>query len=374
MTRIADYRINRRDLLRGLGVGAAATASLSVLGACGVPEQKRVTDTTISGKVGGVLNLLTWEGYADPAFVAEFERRTGAKVNANYVGSNDEMVTKLRSTKNLYDVASPSCDTTRILIDAGLVRPIDRGQVPNIELANPQFRDSENVTVDGHLYGSPMMFGFLSMLANSDVVKNPEPTWGMLWDKQYAGRLTVWNDISTLWNTGLLLGKKDLYNFSDQDLADVKSKMIEQRPLLKKYWSSAGELIQLFVNREVDVAGCWGGFHALQLKAQGMNVTEILPREGVTAYWDTWMIPTTAPNPATAQAWMNYCLEGEVQKTIADVTGFGVTSTAAIPLMSPDYVASYHLKDEEFFRNASWWQRVPNRQAYLEVLTEVQGA
>lgn len=36
------------------------------------------------------LAFLGWEGYADQSFVAEFEKETGCKVTATYVGSNDD--------------------------------------------------------------------------------------------------------------------------------------------------------------------------------------------------------------------------------------------------------------------------------------------
>ena len=42
------------------------------------------------------LNLLVWEGYADPSFVKAFEEQHHCKVSASYMGSSDELVTKLR--------------------------------------------------------------------------------------------------------------------------------------------------------------------------------------------------------------------------------------------------------------------------------------
>ncbi|MFM9272341.1 PotD/PotF family extracellular solute-binding protein [Pseudarthrobacter sp. NKDBFgelt] len=375
MTHFAQGGFRRRALLKAGGLGLAGIFAAPALAACGSSKgSTRLTDTKVDGDIGGTLNLLTWEGYADPSFVSEFESRTGVKVNASYVGSNDEMITKLRSAKGTYDLASPSCDSTGALIDAGLVRPIDQNRVPQLGNAFPKFRTAENVVIDGLTYGTPMMFGFIALLVNADVLKDPAPNWSLLWDEKYAKRSTVWNDISSIWNTSFHLGQENVFSLSEAELAAVKTELLAQRPLLKKYWSSAGELTELFTNREVDVASCWGGFHAAQLKARGLNVQEILPQEGFTGYWDTWMIPATSTNPATAMAWMDYVLEADVQKKIADVTGYGVTSQAAISNMSKEYVEGYRLEDPSFFDRASWWERVPNRQAYLDVLNEVQGA
>jgi len=41
------------------------------------------------------LNLLVWEGYADPSFVKAFEEQHHCKISASYMGSSDELTTKL---------------------------------------------------------------------------------------------------------------------------------------------------------------------------------------------------------------------------------------------------------------------------------------
>ena len=57
------------------------------------------------------LNLLVWEGYADPSFVQAFEEANHCKVSASYMGSSDELMAKLRGgSAGNYDVISPSSD------------------------------------------------------------------------------------------------------------------------------------------------------------------------------------------------------------------------------------------------------------------------
>ena len=79
---------------------------------------------------GGDLSILSWEGYADASFVKPFEKSTGCRVSATYVGSNDEFVAKILSGGGTYDLITPSNDTTMRLIDAGGVEPVDRRRVP----------------------------------------------------------------------------------------------------------------------------------------------------------------------------------------------------------------------------------------------------
>ena len=67
------------------------------------------------------LNLLVWEGYADPSFVRGFEEQCHCKVTASYMGSSDELVAKLRGgSAGNYDVISPSSDVATSIAAAGL--------------------------------------------------------------------------------------------------------------------------------------------------------------------------------------------------------------------------------------------------------------
>ena len=77
------------------------------------------------------LNLLVWEGYADPTFVKAFEEQHHCKVSASYMGSSDELVAKLRGgSAGNYDVISPSSDVATSIAEAGLAAPLDLSKIP----------------------------------------------------------------------------------------------------------------------------------------------------------------------------------------------------------------------------------------------------
>ena len=72
------------------------------------------------------MTLLVWEGYADPSFVQAFEQQHHCKVSASYMGSSDELVSKLRGGGAAnYDVISPSSDVATMITRAGLAAPLD---------------------------------------------------------------------------------------------------------------------------------------------------------------------------------------------------------------------------------------------------------
>jgi len=76
------------------------------------------------------LNLLVWEGYADPSFVKGFEEQCQCKVSASYMSTSDELVAKLRGgSASTYDVISPSSDVATMIAAAGLAAPLDGARV-----------------------------------------------------------------------------------------------------------------------------------------------------------------------------------------------------------------------------------------------------
>src|SRR5438309_2926998 len=85
-----------------------------------------------SVKIGGSLNMVVWEGYADNSFVKPFEAQTGCQVHATAAGSSDEMFTKIRSGGgSAYDLVSASGDASLRLIHTGSVQPVDISKIPN---------------------------------------------------------------------------------------------------------------------------------------------------------------------------------------------------------------------------------------------------
>src|ERR1700741_2800037 len=104
-------------MIRRLAFSFSLLASVVLLASC--------------GKKTPTLNLLVWEGYADPSFVRGFEEKYHCKVSASYMGSSDELVAKLRGgSASTYDVISPSSDVATSIANAWLAASLDISQVP----------------------------------------------------------------------------------------------------------------------------------------------------------------------------------------------------------------------------------------------------
>ena len=116
-------------------------AIILALGTLMAPLEVRAED--------GQLSLLVWEGYADPSFVKDFEAESGCKVQATYVGSNDDFAPKLAAGGGVYDLLSVSSDAAEVLVRAGFVEPIDISKVAEWKNIYDTFRNVKSINVDG---------------------------------------------------------------------------------------------------------------------------------------------------------------------------------------------------------------------------------
>ena len=326
------------------------------------------------------LNLLVWEGYADPLFVKGFEEQCQCKVSASYMGSSDELVAKLRGgSASNYDVISPSSDVATMIASAGLAAPLDLSRVPTYNQLSPKLTSLPLVRVNGNVYGVPFTWGPNPLIYDTTVFPKPPESWNVMWDAKYRGRISVWDDLSTVYMAAQILGydKPDpnqLYDLSDAQLEAVKKKLLELKPNIRKMWSSGGELTNLFQNHEVVAAMGWP-LNTVELKKKNFPVGETIPKENTTGWIDHLMITSASENKDLAYRFLEYMVQAKTQKLVADVTNYVPANPQAGPLMTAEQRQGLHLDDVETYQKRIYfWQDVPRRTKYNEIWNEVKAA
>jgi putative spermidine/putrescine transport system substrate-binding protein/spermidine/putrescine transport system substrate-binding protein len=328
--------------------------------------------------IGGELNFMVWEGYTDTLFTKPFEEACGVKVNATFMGSSDDLVAKLRAGgAQSFDLVSPSSDAITQIITANLAMPLDLKRVPSYGDLMASFRNLSLAKKDTVVYGVPWAFGPNPLIYDTTKVTPAPDSWGALWDRKYRGKLSLQDDIASLWMVAqyLRLDSADpshLYNLSDEELAQVKAKMLELKPNVRKYWSTAGDMIQLFQSGEI-VAGEGWPLMTAQLRAAGFPAGEVIPKEGTTAWADHWVMTSGAKNLDAAYAWLEYASQPFTQKLLADVTNYIVANPGAKSYMTPEQVATQR-DIADYGTKANFWQWSPRRDKYQEVWNEVKSA
>jgi spermidine/putrescine-binding protein len=332
------------------------------------------------GKNTPTLNLLVWEGYADPAFVSSFEEQYHCKVSASYMGSSDELVAKLRGgSAGNYDVISPSSDVATSIASAGLAAPLDLSKIPSYSQLSPQLTSLPLVKVNGNTYGVPFMWGPNPLIYDTTAFTHPPESWNVFWDPKYRGKISVWDDLSTVYMAAQILGYDNpdpshLYNLSDEQLNAVKKKLLELKPNIRKMWSTGGELTNLFQNHEVVAAMGWP-LMTNQLRKINYPVRETIPKENTTGWIDHLMVTSGSENKELAYKFLEYMVEAQTQKKVTDVTGYTPANPQAAQYMTAGEVKSLHLDDvDNYQKRIYFWQNVPRRAKYNEIWNEVKAA
>src|ERR1700719_63552 len=152
-------------------LGAVLAALAITVTACGSSSSSS-SSASLPTKIGageGQLNLVAWEGYAQPEWVKPFEAQTGCVVHAKYAGFSDEMVTLMRQGGgSQYDMVSASGDASLRLIRGGDLAAMNVNLVPEWKNFIPELQSPSHNTVDGKHYGISLQWGPNILLYNTE--------------------------------------------------------------------------------------------------------------------------------------------------------------------------------------------------------------
>ena len=351
-------------------LGAVLAAALCVP-ASGVSSGSATpTLQTKIGKGEGRLNLIEWPAYSDPSFAKKFEKTTGCKIHRKDAGSSNEMVALMHTGGGggggQYDLVSASGDASLRLIVGGDVKPVNVNLIPSWKQFISIFKSPPHNTVKGVHYGVSVQWGPNTLMYNTKKVK-PAPTgWSALYSSKYKGKITVPNNpiqiadgALYLMETKPSLGIRDPYELTRSQLNAVVSLLKKQKPLIRKYWNSATDEINLFKGGDAIIGASWP-YQTLTLQAAKQPIKEIIPRFGATGWADTWMLAKKAPHPNCAYMWMKYVTTPAVEAKQALVFGETPVNPKACSIMNKmqkGSCAKYHLNQPlSFYKKIRFWK------------------
>ncbi|MBN9060743.1 MAG: ABC transporter substrate-binding protein, partial [Rhizobiales bacterium] len=289
----------------------------------------------VSAASAETLRVLAWEGYADPDWVKDFTKETGIDVDVVFVGSDDEIWAKIKGSEGKdFDVMAVNTAQLQRYIDADLVKPWDFSKIPNQKDVLPRFQDLSKisgVTRDGKAYGIPFCFDSIGLIYDTDKVKPAPTSMSVLWDPQYQGKVLAYDNGEHNFSfTALTLGIENPFHLSDDQFAAVKAKLLELKPNVLSFYTTADEALQIYQNN--DVALIWANYGQQQLKAMqkvGAHVAYIAPAEGSLSWLDNWALTSGAKDPDAAAKWVNFLLDKKIGAELSERTGFGNTAVAS---------------------------------------------
>lgn len=318
------------------------------------------------------LSVLTWEGYADDLWVKPFEEASGVTVARTYVGSNDEYMAKLAAGGGGYDVVVIVSSLAQRAIKSNFVEPLDLSKIPNFEQIFEGFQTIGFARDGDSVYGVPTFWGTAPVTVNAEAIPDGKD-FGILFDPAHTGKIAMWDDISTIADVANYMGYENIWTLSDEQLEEVKAKMIAQKPLVRKYWSQAGEAIELFASGEIVASNSWN-YITQALAAEGHKVREFVPDRAI-GWVDSHFVVSDTDCQDEAHAFINHIVSPEAMASLGEATGYTVSNPESKAHMdAAAWDTLYMDEGPEVLANIQFWEEIPRRSKYIEVWNEIKAA
>ncbi|MEZ5479156.1 MAG: polyamine ABC transporter substrate-binding protein [Thiolinea sp.] len=320
-----------------------------------------------------VLNVYNWSDYIDETVIADFEEKTGIKINYDVFDSNEILETKLLAGSSGYDLVVPSAHFLSRQIKAGVFQPLDKEKLPNLKNAWDVILERTAIYDEGNAHSVNYLWGTTGIGYVEEKVKEvlgedaPLDSWDLVFKPEYAEKLAKcgihWLDAPTEMIPAMekYLGLDPAKTDADA-LAKVEELALKVRPYIQKFHSS--EYIGALANGDICVAIGWSGdvFQA-QSRAEenetGMTVNYVIPKEAAQMWFDMLTIPVDAKHVDEAHQFINYLLEPEVIAKISNYVAYANGNKA-----SQEFIDKEILENPAIYPTPEVMERLFTTKAY----------
>ncbi|MFZ2099696.1 MAG: extracellular solute-binding protein [Oricola sp.] len=360
---MTGFAINRRQMLAALAAGAGT-------GLIGLPRLARADVSEIF--------WATWSSNAHNEYTDPFEKQTGVKVKLSYLNSEDAQFAALKTgSASDWDVVNPSLNGAWRYIKGGVLAPLDLSKLPNTEYMYPPFKTTDrNKGDDGQTYAIPYLWGLNPLVYRTDVYSE-EPTYSTLFDEKYKGQLAMRDyPLESIAIGGLYLGisRDHVFDMTDAELAEVKKVLIAQKPLLRTYWQTIGDLTNLMATGEVTLAFSWRVPYD-ELKDK-LPMAMAKPKAGIMGWCDCVAIPAglAEEKVPVAYEFINYLLGADYSSAIAEIGNYATTSSIIRDKLTPEKQTAIFVDDLSVMESFMWPVAPENYSDWIKLWNEVKAA
>ncbi|MCJ8144471.1 extracellular solute-binding protein [Ancylobacter sp. A5.8] len=315
--------VSRRTLLKGAAAAGAAVAMPAIISPRALASS-------------GEIDIMMWSDYLPESFVKSFTDKTGIKVNFTGIGSNDDILNKMKATNGQgFDIVTPTVNRNPLWADLGLLQPFDMKRVP-IDKVNPAMAIGDKYWNFGgkgtawipHIWGTEG----IAWRTDKFTPAGEFPSYYDTWDEANAGK-TMGRAHSSILGLGLGMERRGelapgsvwaAYTSEDK-MKEVWTKLTEtaiaKKKNLKLIWNDADTQKNGLLNEGVIVGQTWDG-PPIALKTAGEPVMYRAPVEGAMAWIDGLAMPIGAKNTDQIYAFIAACYDPELAGTAIKTHGY----------------------------------------------------
>lgn len=288
------------------------------------------------GKKTRVLYVFNWADYLAPELVKSFEDTYNCDVKESYFESNENMLTKIESSRQSYDIVVPSGDHVSILAQKGLLEVLDKSKLNNYANLDPALLLKAQSFDPLNHCSIPYFWGITGLMYNKKYVPEKviqSQSWAALGDPFFADKqkVTMLEDAREVIGAALVYSGHNLNDTSIASLADAEKVLAVWDKNVTQYDSES------YKNEVADgttwLAQAYNG-DALQQMAQNADLGFYLPKEGSSLWMDNLVILKSSQNKDLAYQFIDFLLTAENAKINAEYTQYPTPNRAAYKLLN----------------------------------------
>jgi spermidine/putrescine-binding protein len=338
--------VTRRTAMKAGFAAAAAAAGL-------IPVRTYAAST---------VTFLGWQGYDDPIVYDGYIKSKDITLNTTYIGNNDEIVTKLRSGGlGSIDLVTPYMGYIPLMVKLGILQPVDRAKVPNLEKVIPLFLNDPNLNPGGVLHAVPFTWGSGPMLYDPAVVKSPPESWMDLMKPEYTGKVVMMDDpLGNMMLAAIINGAKMPTQLTPDELEKAIDLLIAIKKQSRALTVSWGDMADALSRGDAVIT--FSGWETIKkfCADKGKTVEYTFPKEGTFAWLDSYCIAKDAPNLDAAYDLANRAIDVDPQVRLAENAIQAIVNKEAVAKLKPDIKALYPYDSiEDFGKKAGFYAFPP---------------
>jgi putrescine transport system substrate-binding protein len=294
------------------------------------------------------VNIYNWNDYFAEDTLEKFEAATGIKPVLDLYDSNEVLEAKLLAGHSGYDLVFPTARPFAARhIKAGIYQKQDRNKLPNWKNLDTDLLKTLDDIDAGNQYLAPFMWGTTGLGINPQKIaailgdNAPTDSWALVFDPKISSQLkacgiSLMDDSTEVFAAALAYLGKDPNSTDKMDLQAAQKLIEGARPNIRYFHSS--QYINDLANGDLCVAHSYSGdtLQAGDRAAEannGIEVAYVVPREGAVLWVDVMAIPSDAPHPAEAAAFVNFLLDPEIIADVSNYVNYANGNAAATPLL-----------------------------------------
>lgn len=217
-------------------------------------------------------------------------------------------------------------------IELGLFQPIDRSKIPNLAGLYDFAQAPQGE------YGPAYTLGRVGIVYDSAAVSEPITSWNDLWRADLANSISLPGITTTAGPMVVMLAgeKAGVSAFDNPDAAFAEIEAI--KPNVLKNYNTGSEMINLFSTGEISVSLAQD-FALGRLQEAVPTVVWANLEDGDIATLNTINIPTGAENVELAHEFINFVLDPELQRVLAE-NGVDAPAVESV-VLSPEAAAGW---------------------------------